>query len=61
MSPWSACSAIGDQTAPTPVGLSTVRFISGNGATLQVRGLDGIDGTPSYRFDALYPLRDTAG
>jgi tRNA (Thr-GGU) A37 N-methylase len=43
---------------PNPVGLSTVRLISRQGARLTLKGLDAIDGTPVIDVKPGYPQYD---
>jgi tRNA (adenine37-N6)-methyltransferase len=44
--------ALRSPVRPNPVASSIVELVAIDGATLQVRGLDCLDGTPLDRFEA---------
>lgn len=43
---------------PNPIGMTSVRIVSVDGAALTVKGLDAIDGTPVLDIKPYYPVYD---
>ncbi len=55
------CVGIFSQRAkdrPNPIGITAVRILSVSGNTVEVRGLDAIDGTPVLDLKPYYPQYD---
>ncbi|WP_417686253.1 tRNA (N6-threonylcarbamoyladenosine(37)-N6)-methyltransferase TrmO [Roseibium sp.] len=53
------CFALRTPVRPNPVSLSVVKLISVDGATLTVRGLDCLNGTPLIDIKPYFPANDS--